>query len=294
MFCYNKFAFGSFRIRIERVDRIRIRANLSTFGSLRILIRIRIPNTVDSREVEIYTSEKEEEYLPSPERPVMNAAQGRTHTDGTVGLSQQQPAAQGRMHTAGLSQQQAAAHGFTHTAGTGGLFQQQAAAQGRTRTGDLPKQQAGTSSAPPHRDDHAYQSVDPLAGNKKRRGSKTPSKRPPSTLASSVPGDDSYADVMKERKRLLRLETKMTHEVKKKEAEYWHLKKMKLLSTITGEPVDTSQISVTLGPLFDGQLLNKVDLDMPGLDESDERNEILCALHCRSRQKCLFWLRIRM
>ncbi len=169
-----------------------------------------------------------------------------TNTDS---VSQQQAAAQGRTHVAGtgsLSQQQVVAQGRTHIAGTGSLSQQQAALQGRMHTGSVSQQQAGSSSAPPQRDDHAYQS----AGNNKKRASKTPSKRCPSAVSSSVPGDDAYSDVMKERKRLLRFETKMTNEVKKKEAEYWHLKKMKFLSTISGEPVNTSQITVTLGPLL--------------------------------------------
>jgi hypothetical protein len=328
------------------------------------------------QEVEVLTNEQEEEYLPSPERPVTNVTQGRTHTAGTSALSQYQTAVQGRTHTAGtsslsqqkasaqertntagtsaLSLQKAAVQGRTHTAGTTSLSQQQAAALGRAhtagtrsvsqqqagllgpmntsslsqqqgaaqvrtisastcglsqqqaglqgpintlslsqrqaavqghmhrQTGGLPQQQAGSSSAPPRRDDHTYQA----AGNNKSRASKTPSKHRPPAVSSSVPGDDAYSDVMKERKR--RLETKMTNEVKKKEAEYWHLKKMKLLSTISGEPVNTSQITTTLGPLLEDKLLDEVDLDIPRFDESDERNVILFALNCRSRPKFFF------
>ena len=60
-------------------------------------------------------------------------------------------------------------------------------------------------------------------------------------------------DLMSERKHILRVEAKMNPKVKKKEAQYWHLKTKKLFSDITGQPVDVSDIDLTLGQL-EGEL----------------------------------------
>ncbi len=60
-------------------------------------------------------------------------------------------------------------------------------------------------------------------------------------------------DLMSERKHILRVEAKMNPKVKKKEAQYWHLKTKKLFSDITGQPVDVSDIDLTPGQL-EGEL----------------------------------------
>jgi hypothetical protein len=75
---------------------------------------------------------------------------------------------------------------------------------------------------------------------------------------------------MKERRRLLRLEAKMSHEVKRKEAQYWHVKTLKVLSEMPGDPV----IEVTPGPLLDSQLIQQIE--PPAHKEVDERNVNIC------------------
>jgi hypothetical protein len=125
------------------------------------------------------------------------------------------------------------------------------------------------------RDDHSYQASTKSEKNRKSQRSKTPSKRPLS--ASTVPEGDAYTHLMKKRERLLELETKMTHEVKLFEAQYWRLKTMKLLSDITGEPVDVSKIDLSPGPLLSLQLRDELQNVEPALEIPDERNvKIVC------------------
>ncbi len=66
------------------------------------------------------------------------------------------------------------------------------------------------------------------AGKRRRERSESPSDRPD----EEDEGGSAYVDLLKERKRLLRLEARMTYEVKRKEAQYWHLKTLQLVSDI--------------------------------------------------------------
>ncbi len=66
------------------------------------------------------------------------------------------------------------------------------------------------------------------AGKRKRERSESSSDRP----EEDEEGGNAYVDLLKERKRLLRLEARMTYEVKRKEAQYWHLKTLQLVSDI--------------------------------------------------------------
>jgi hypothetical protein len=66
------------------------------------------------------------------------------------------------------------------------------------------------------------------AAKRKRERSESPSDRP----EEEEEGGSAYVDLLKERKRLLRLEARMTYEVKRKEAQYWHLKTLQLVSDI--------------------------------------------------------------
>ncbi len=63
----------------------------------------------------------------------------------------------------------------------------------------------------------------------------------------------------------------MSHEVKRKEAEYWHVKTLKVLSEMPGDPV----IQVTPGSLLDSQLFQQID-PPPVVKEVDDRNVNIC------------------
>ncbi len=84
-----------------------------------------------------------------------------------------------------------------------------------------------------------------------------PKKAPSSSSKTSQEGE-AYKDLMREKKRILRLEAMILHEAKKKEAEYWHLMKMKLVAELTGESVDLSEIDMTAGPLLNGDLSQSI------------------------------------
>ncbi len=66
------------------------------------------------------------------------------------------------------------------------------------------------------------------AAKRKRERSESPSDR----HEEEEEGGSAYVDLLKERKRLLRLEARMTYEVKRTEAQYWHLKTLQLVSDI--------------------------------------------------------------
>ncbi len=82
-------------------------------------------------------------------------------------------------------------------------------------------------------------------------------------------------DLMSERKHILRVKAKMNPNVKKKEAQYWHLKAKKLFSDITDQPVDVRDIDLTLRPPLDNQLEGELRDGTSGFNVSLGRNLIL-------------------
>ena len=73
----------------------------------------------------------------------------------------------------------------------------------------------------------------------------------------------------------------MSHEVKRKEAQYWHVKTLKVLSEMPGDPV----IQVTPGSLLDSTLLQEIE--KPAGNEVDDRNVYIC-LHLIGLQASYF------
>jgi len=63
---------------------------------------------------------------------------------------------------------------------------------------------------------------------------------------------------MREKKRILRLEAMILHEAKKKEAEYWNLMKLKLVTDITGEQIDLSDLQIAPSALLNGELAQAI------------------------------------
>ena len=90
-----------------------------------------------------------------------------------------------------------------------------------------------------------------------------PKKAPSaSSLKTSAEGE-AYKDLMREKKWILRLEAMILHEAKKKEAEYLHIMKMKLVAELTGESVELSDIDMTAGPLLNGELSESTSQSYP-------------------------------
>jgi hypothetical protein len=100
-------------------------------------------------------------------------------------------------------------------------------------------------------------------------------------MSSAAKECSAYLATMKERRRLLRVEAKMSHEVKRKEAQYWHVKTLKVLSEMPGDPV----INVTPGSLLDSTLLQEIE--QPAGEEVDDRNVNIC-LHLIGLQASYF------
>ncbi len=113
------------------------------------------------------------------------------------------------------------------------------------------QQQTGsTQSARASSGDHSYL-TQTTSSSKKRV---TPKRPPPSSSSERK----AYRALMREKKRILRLEAMILHEAKKKEAEYWHLMKLKLVTDITGEQIDLSDLQISTGPLLNGELAQAI------------------------------------
>ena len=133
-------------------------------------------------------------------------------------------------------------------------------------------QPAAASSSGDH--DHAYLSQPTSLSRKKVAPKKAPSS---SSSSKTSQEGEAYKDLMREKKRILRLEAMILHEAKKKEAEYWHLMKMKLVAELTGESVDLSEIDMTAGPLLNGDLSQSISNPYP--DPDDRHVNIVCTFN---------------
>ncbi len=123
--------------------------------------------------------------------------------------------------------------------------------------------------------DHSYLPQSSSVSRKKSAPKNAPSNRRPSSKSSEE--GQAYRDLMQEKQRILRLEAKILLEAKKKEAEYWHLMKLKLMAEITGVPVDTSEVDMTPGPLLTGEFAESIDI--PDSSTSDRIVNIVCTYY---------------
>ena len=110
--------------------------------------------------------------------------------------------------------------------------------------------QSATQSATASSGDHSYL-TQTTSSSKKRV---TPKRPPPSSSSERK----AYRDLMREKKRILRLEAMILHEAKKKEAEYWNLMKLKLVTDITGEQIDLSDLQIAPSALLNGELAQAI------------------------------------